>query len=178
MSTKCKKAVKIAAVLLIAAAAVFLILRFVDISAVPDDSSSKASYDKTKPYVTVTVEYSAVFEEKNFSKLNEAHKSGKKALGERGYFVKDAGVNISEGDTALDTLLGCCQNHGLSVEYQKPEENIYNTAYIEGIGGLYEGDCTKNSGWVYTVNGEQTELGMSEYEVSEGDEITVSFIVF
>ena len=48
---------------------------------------------------------------------------------------------------------------------------IYNTAYIEGIGNIYEFDCGSTSGWLYKVNGEFLSYGCSDCKLSDGDVI-------
>ena len=48
---------------------------------------------------------------------------------------------------------------------------IYNSAYIEGIGNLYEFDCGELSGWMYQVNGWFPNYGCSRYQLKEGDQV-------
>lgn len=38
----------------------------------------------------------------------------------------------------------------------------YNSAYIEGIGNLYEFDCGNLSGWMYSVNGVWPDLWLQQ----------------
>ena len=45
----------------------------------------------------------------------------------------------------------------------------YNSAYIEGIGNLYEFDCGAESGWMYAVNGWFPNYGCSQYALQDGD---------
>ena len=49
-------------------------------------------------------------------------------------------------------------------------------AYIlEGINNLYEFDCGKQSGWMYTVNGDVPNVSCSEYKIKENDEIKFQY---
>lgn len=48
---------------------------------------------------------------------------------------------------------------------------IYNSAYIEGIGNLYEFDCGELSGWMYKVNGWFPNYGCSRYRLKSGDRV-------
>ena len=48
---------------------------------------------------------------------------------------------------------------------------VYETAYIEGIGNLYEFDAGALSGWMYRVNGWFPNYGCSSYQVQDGDVI-------
>ena len=50
---------------------------------------------------------------------------------------------------------------------------LYGTAYVEGIGNLYEFDCGEGSGWMYRVNGNYPNFGCSRYILQDGD--TVEF---
>ena len=48
---------------------------------------------------------------------------------------------------------------------------LYNSYYVEGINQLYELDCGKNSGWMYSVNGTFPNYGASAYKPKDGDVI-------
>ena len=52
---------------------------------------------------------------------------------------------------------------------------IYQSAYIEGIGNLYEFDCGPQSGWMFSVNDVYPGLGCSSYTLSDGDVIVFSY---
>ena len=49
------------------------------------------------------------------------------------------------------------------------------SVYIEGINNLYEFDCGKQSGWMYTVNGDVPNVSCSEYKIKENDEIKFQY---
>ena len=48
---------------------------------------------------------------------------------------------------------------------------LKETYYVEGINQLYEFDCGKNSGWMYSVNGEYPNYGASSYNLKDGDKV-------
>jgi len=48
---------------------------------------------------------------------------------------------------------------------------VYNSAYIKGIGNLYEFDCGELSGWMYKVNDWFPNYGPSRYQLQDGDVI-------
>ena len=58
----------------------------------------------------------------------------------------------------------------ISVDEQK--------GYVTEIAGLTEGDYSKQTGWVFTVNGEMGTLGADEQIIQEGDKIVWEFIDF
>ena len=91
-------------------------------------------------------------------------------------FVPDDGVilpetelSFTEGETAFDLLQRVCRENGISME--SSWSPLYKTAYIEGIANLYEFDCGKLSGWMYSVNGEFPNYGCSGYTLQDGDVI-------
>ena len=58
---------------------------------------------------------------------------------------------------------------GIHLEFENTP--IYNSAYIEGIGNLYEFDCGELSGWTYRVNGWCPNYGCSRCQLQPGDTI-------
>lgn len=49
--------------------------------------------------------------------------------------------------------------------------SAFKSYYVEGINQLYEFDCGKNSGWMYSVNGEYPNYGASSYNLKDGDKV-------
>ena len=79
---------------------------------------------------------------------------------------------IAGGMSFYDALLhafatagtGGLSTRALSIGY-------YNSAYIEGIGNIYEFDCGELSGWLYKVNGNFPSYGCSRYKLKPGDKV-------
>lgn len=63
-----------------------------------------------------------------------------------------------------------CRDNGIHMEFSNTP--MYNSAYIEGIGNLYEFDCGEQSGWMYAVNGWYPNYGCSRYALKDGDTVT------
>lgn len=78
-------------------------------------------------------------------------------------------VTFSPGESVFDVLQRVCREQGIHLEFSVTP--MYNTAYIEGIGNLYEFDCGALSGWMYRVNGWFPGYGCSRYGVKDGDVI-------
>lgn len=78
-------------------------------------------------------------------------------------------VEFTEGESAFDVLLRETRRMGIHFEFEKSP--IYGSAYIEGIGNIYEFDCGSQSGWMYKVNGVFPRYGCSDYKISDGDRI-------
>ena len=86
-----------------------------------------------------------------------------------GIIYKETQVSIAEGDTVFDVLKREMQNNKIHLEYSMTP--MYDNAYIEGIGNLYEFDCGELSGWMFRVNGEFPGVGCSDVKVRNGDRI-------
>lgn len=88
---------------------------------------------------------------------------------EDGWILSPVTVEFTEGQNVFDVLLAAVKANAIHMEYQNTP--VYETAYIEGIGNLYEFDCGALSGWMYRVNGWFPNYGCSRYAVQTGDVI-------
>lgn len=88
---------------------------------------------------------------------------------ENGVIFYKENVPFQENDSVFDVLLREMTANHIHMEYQG--NTLYNTAYIEGIGNLYEFDLGSFSGWRYKVNGNAPNYGCSDYKVSDKDKI-------
>ena len=86
---------------------------------------------------------------------------------EDGWLLKPETVTFREGESAFDVLQRVCREKKLHMEFSSTP--VYNSAYIEGIGNLYEFDAGDLSGWMYRVNGWCPNYGCSRYRLSDGD---------
>ena len=78
-------------------------------------------------------------------------------------------VTLENGDSVWDVLQRVCREYGVGLEANWTP--AYHTAYVQGIGQLYEFDCGQGSGWVYSVNGTIPGVGCSGYAPKDGDVI-------
>ncbi len=78
-------------------------------------------------------------------------------------------VTFEEGESAFDLLKRVCQDEGVHLEFSITPG--YGSAYIEGIGNLYEFDCGERSGWLYQVNGQAPDRACSEYLLQTDDKV-------
>ena len=84
---------------------------------------------------------------------------------------KDGKCTISiECSSILDNILKqICGKKGIHMASRYTP--LYKSYYVEGINQLYEFDCGKNSGWMYSVNGEYPNYGASSYNLKDGDKV-------
>ncbi|MFB0920850.1 MAG: DUF4430 domain-containing protein [Oscillospiraceae bacterium] len=76
-------------------------------------------------------------------------------------------VTFYEGESVFNLLSREMKNAGIQMEFVNTP--MYSSAYIEGIGNLYEFDAGELSGWVYEVNGWFPNYGCSLYKLHDGD---------
>ena len=88
---------------------------------------------------------------------------------EDGWILKETEVSFKGGETVFDVLRKICGKEGIHLASRFTP--LYKSYYVEGINQLYEFDCGKNSGWMYSVNGKYPNYGCSDYELKDGDRI-------
>ena len=86
---------------------------------------------------------------------------------EDGWLMEPEIVTFQDGESVFDVFLRICKERKIHMEYENTP--VYNTAYIEGIGNLYELDCGELSGWMYKVGGWFPNYGCSRYALKDGD---------
>ena len=99
--------------------------------------------------------------------------AGKKAVGRPPKYTSKE--EIQEGDSVFDVLKRALISSGVHLEFSLTP--VYNSAYIEGIGNLYEFDCGERSGWKFSVNGEVPRVGCSDVLVKPSDKIVFFYKV-
>ncbi len=126
-----------------------------------------------KSNITATVSIDCKDVLKNIKTLDKAVK---KIIPKNAYFLKNYKASVEKGDTAYSLILKVAKNNNIQIDCLSPQESSYNTAYVKGIGNLYEKDCGKNSGWIFYVNGVSSQVGCSDYYVKDKDVIEFTYI--
>ena len=88
---------------------------------------------------------------------------------EDGWLLEPMTVTFYEGESVFNVLQRTCKQQGIHMEFE--DTPMYHSAYIEGIGNLYEFDVGELSGWMYSVNGWFPNYGCSRYQLQNGDVI-------
>lgn len=88
---------------------------------------------------------------------------------EDGVIFPEQSVVFYEGESVFNLLLREMKKNKIHLEFENTP--MYNSAYIEGIGNLYEYDCGELSGWMYKVNGWFPNYGCSRYQLKAGDKV-------
>lgn len=86
-----------------------------------------------------------------------------------GVIYAEQTVTFYDGESVFNLLVREMKRNKIHMEFENTP--IYNSAYIEGIGNLYEFDCGELSGWMYRVNDWFPNYGCSRYQLKAGDKV-------
>ena len=126
--------------------------------------ASDAPAECAAPSCTVSVSCAAILE--NLDRL-DAEKTD--LVPTDGVLLAPTAAEFTAGESAFDLLKRVCRENKIHMEFS--ETPLYQSAYVEGIGNLYEFDCGEGSGWMYRVNGEFPNVGCSRYVLADGDTV-------
>lgn len=130
--------------------------------------------DITEDSETVTISIRADAILYNWEKLSPELRS-EKYVPKDGIILKETEYVLRPNDTVFDVLLRAVRHNRIHMEYQGADENRFGSVYIQGINHLYEFSCGPLSGWMYEVNGEFPNYGVSKYVLEDGDVITFHY---
>lgn len=120
--------------------------------------------------VTLTIRSDAVL-----SSLDKLQPELLPYIEEDGVILEKNEYVLRPGDTVFEILNRATRHHRIQMEYQGADMNIYNSVYVQGIQYLYEFSCGPLSGWMYEVNGEFPNYGISQYVLRNGDDIAFHY---
>lgn len=101
------------------------------------------------------------------SNLDKCSKDKVELVPEDGWLLEPTEVVFYGGESVFNVLQRTCRQKKIHMEFSNTP--IYNSAYIEGIGNLYERDVGDLSGWMYSVNGWFPNYGCGRYALKDGD---------
>ena len=117
---------------------------------------------------TISIDSSAIL-----ANMDQLKESKTEFVPEDGWVLKPVEITFTTGDTVFDILKKVCQEQGIQLSSRYTP--LYKSYYVEGINQLYEFDCGKNSGWMYSVNGVWPDYGCSGYTLHDGDTVVWSY---
>ncbi len=130
-----------------------------------NDKSTK-QVDLTGKTAKITIECKTAADKKSAGELKDAVAL---VVPEDGIILPETEVKLKTGDTVLSLLLRACKANKIHTSYQG--ETSIGTAYVDGIGNLFEKDCGKKSGWMYTVDGDLPMIGVDDYDLKGGENV-------
>lgn len=126
---------------------------------------SQASTEEKKNFVCeITIRCDSILKH-----MDEVEDGVKTYIPADGMILEQTSVKVEMGDTAYSLLQKVCQAKDIALDASYT--NAYSSAYVRGIGHIYEKQVGLNSGWLYLVNGKLQGYGASRYQLKEGDQI-------
>lgn len=92
---------------------------------------------------------------------------------ESGYLTKSEKVSVEKGSSAWDVVKTYLDENNIPYDAQESQYGVY----IKGVNNINASDAGKNSGWMYNVNGETPNVGISGYTLTDGDKINLFYVV-
>ncbi|WP_053415345.1 DUF4430 domain-containing protein [Viridibacillus arvi] len=131
--------------------------------------------EKKKEFVTISISAATLLT--HWDMLKPALQS-EKYVPKNGVILKSTKYEIlNEDETVWSIIKRATKEHGIHMEYEGAGENQYGSVYIEGINHLYEFDAGELSGWMYSINGQTPNYGVSAITVKNGDNIQFQYTV-
>jgi hypothetical protein len=91
-----------------------------------------------------------------------------------GIILEAVEVKLEKEETVLEVLKRITRQHKMPMEYRGGSGAL---AYVEGINNVYEFDFGPESGWTYTVNGDQPNKSAGSYSLNSGDVVEWVYVV-
>lgn len=122
--------------------------------------------------IFITIEAKTVLN--NWDQLDPELRN-EKYVPEDGMILEKTEYVLRKNDTAFDVLKRATRHNQIHLDFQGASDNSFKSAYIKGINQLYEFSCGELSGWMYEVNGEFPDYGVSRYKLEDRDEIALRY---
>jgi len=103
------------------------------------------------------------------------HRDKHELIPENGWIFQPTVVTAYEGDSVFDVLQREMRRNGIHMVSRHTP--MFDSAYIEAIGNIFEFDVGPLSGWMYRINGNAPTFGSSLYLLNDGDVIEWMYTV-
>jgi len=130
----------------------------------PQEQPGQEPEQPTQPTCTISISCATIL-----NNLSACAEEKKALVPSDGWVLQPVTVPFYEDETVFNVLQRTCKQQGIHFEFENTP--MYQSAYIEGIGNLYEFDVGPLSGWMYRVNGWFPNYGCSRHQLKDGDNI-------
>lgn len=161
---KARRAILIALILAALAAAFFYGERHRKTVGIETNTIEQVNNESISNGVTLSVRCDTLLDH-----LDELDASVAALVPADGILLPETECSFEDGESVFDLLKRETKANDIVMEFA--EAPLYGSAYVEGIGNLYEFDCGELSGWMYRVNGEFPNYGCSHYILHAGDRV-------
>ena len=139
----------------------------------PDHAENKVKKAVKGNDISVTLEINCKSLSRDMTQLK--NRDIKEYIPKNGYFLKKKEYKIKKNSTVYDIFKAACREK--KIPFIKEQKTGYSGVYVSSIGHLAEFDAGRNSGWMYSVNGEIPNLSASEYKLKNKDKIVWYYVI-
>ena len=132
----------------------------------PAPTPSPTAKPTKAPALQVTISIDCATAVANRDQLKEGV-----TIPDNGVILGKTKVTIEAGESVYDVLKRVCGQKGIALKVSGSGSSVY----VQGIGGLREFDCGKQSGWQYFVNGSYVSTGCGRYTLQGGERIEFKY---
>lgn len=122
----------------------------------------------------VTISINAKTARDNWEKLDKGLQQAE-YVPENGMILEKQEVVLRPNDNVLELLKRMTRHNKIPFDFQGSTDNSFGSAYIKGINHLYEFSAGPLSGWMYKINDEFLNYGVSKYYPKDNDEIEIIY---
>ena len=122
--------------------------------------------------VTITIECKTILN--NMNKVEQGLIDNN-LIPSDGVILERTSVKAYSNDNVYKVLKRVCKANKIALDCDF--EPMFQTYYVKGINHIYERSVGDSSGWLYFVNDEQVNYGVSLYKLQGGENIKFAYTV-
>jgi len=108
---------------------------------------------------------------KNYDKLDKGLQSDE-FVPQSGKILDETEFEVESGKTVYDLIVKATEEKGIKLDAKKTDYGMY----IDGINSVATGSVGQTSGWMFKVNGKDSEVGADAYKLQAGDKVEFFYV--
>ena len=138
----------------------------------PKTTLKKENDDKVTQTTSSEINCSITIECKSILNNMDDLKSGHESyVPKNGIMLDNYKATLKSKSTVYDLLKKACNDKGITYT---AKDTMYSV-YIVGINNIDEKDCGKDSGWMYSVNGNFPNVSADSKKLKDGDKVVFTY---
>ena len=108
---------------------------------------------------------------KNYDKLDKGLQSDE-FVPQSGKILDETEFEVESGKTVYDLIVKATSEKGIKLDAKKTDYGMY----IDGINSVATGSVGQTSGWMFKVNGKDSQVGADAYKLQAGDKVEFFYV--
>ena len=108
---------------------------------------------------------------KNYDKLDKGLQSDE-FVPQSGKILDETEFEVESGKTVYDLIVKATEEKGIKLDAKKTDYGMY----IDGINSVATGSVGQTSGWMFKVNGKDSQVGADAYKLQAGDKVEFFYV--